>query len=148
MSLKFIREKGKLFLIRLSRRCKDGGSWKMHLIWNDDKGAPHTHPWAFKSMILFGGYKELSFSPDHGEFEGVHHTYGWLSVNTKEEKTSHLLTLRRFLGIRIPALTIGRYGARTQLCSLCTELGYCRTKGPTGGKKETFGEALKRIDEK
>jgi hypothetical protein len=40
----------------------------------------------------------------------------------------HRTTLYRVLGIPIPAITIGRYTDKQQLCSFCTELGYCQNK--------------------
>lgn len=125
MKFKNIKNNGKTFLYRLSCKYKDG-SIKIHLITNDDI-KPHTHPWDFRSIILFGGYDELSFHPDKPDFEGEWNKYKWLSKNVKEANVSHLVNLRNFLGFKIPCLTIGIYGNKKQLCSLCKELGYCKS---------------------
>lgn len=123
--MKVIRNSyGAIFLIRFSFRLKSGGSIKIHLFLNDDNGA-HSHPWNFVSLVLFGGYKELSGDDKLLNTEKV---YGWLSVNRKEADVYHFVQLRRFLGVRIPTLTIGKYEKKKQLCSLCKDLGYCKSQ--------------------
>ena len=122
------------FLIRWSKKCKSGGSWKLHLILNDDVTS-HTHPWDFTSFILFGGYVERSLNiyesnSDWIQCDGYSYKeYGWLSINRKKMNVEHQITLRRLFGFKIPAVTIGYYGPKKQLCSLCKEQGYCNTTG-------------------
>lgn len=110
-----------IFLIRLSKKLRLS-SLKLHLILNDDI-KPHTHPWDFKSLILFGGYNETITGDSP-----ITKTFGFLSLNIKRMNTEHLLKLRRFLGIKIPTITIGIYGEKKQLCSLCKDLGYCKSR--------------------
>lgn len=94
-------------------------SLKFHWITDDDVKA-HTHPWDFTSLILFGGYKEFNTTviPLYKEF-------GWLDLNEKKADEYHRVELRRFFGIKVPTLTVGWYGEKKQLCSLCKEAGYC-----------------------
>lgn len=129
---------GDTFLIRFTKKLKKG-SIKLHIIWNDDIGS-HTHPWDFKSLIIFGGYIERTwkfygvnpFKIEENEVDIAEvmtsKTYGFLSVNKKQMNQKHQVILRRFLSVRIPAITIGFYGEKKQLCSLCKELGYCKTE--------------------
>lgn len=118
MNTKFktITTKGKAFIKRLSFYNSDGSSVKLHLILHDDLDEPHTHPWDFSSLILFGGYKEEN------------RIFGFLDVNIKKHHEKHQLKLRRIFNIPIPTLTIGIYSPKLQLCSFCTELGYCKNK--------------------
>jgi hypothetical protein len=112
-------------------------SLKFHWITDDDV-KPHTHPWDFTSIIIFGGYNErtlIGVRPPPQDYmkELVYPfsvyfrttVYGWLSKNKKEANQEHLVELRRLFGIKIPALTVGWYGEKKQLCSLCQEAGYC-----------------------
>ncbi len=122
---KNIKNNGKTFLLRFSKNCKVG-SIKLHIILDDDV-KPHTHPWDFKSIILFGGYNETTYNPIY-DFYKITTTYGWLSINEKQMNVEHLVRLRRLFGIKIPCITIGRYGEKKQLCSLCQELGYCKSQ--------------------
>lgn len=114
-----------LFLIRVSLYLK-AGSIKLHIMFNDDKTEPHTHPWGFSSFILFGGYIETTYPNNELSKDTL---YGMFSVNRKTCNEYHRVRLRRFLGIKIPCVTIGRYTEKKQLCSLCTKLGYCKTTG-------------------
>jgi hypothetical protein len=52
--------------------------------------------------------------------------YIWLSINEKKAGIAHSVELKRLFGIKIPAITIGRYSEKKQLCSLCKDLGYCK----------------------
>ncbi len=113
VKVKTIKSKGEDFLKRLSFYFKDGSSLKVHLILKDDEDEPHTHPWDFKSLILFGGYYE-------GE-----KLYGFFSVNRKHHAEKHQLRLRRIFNYPIPTLTIGLYSKKLQLCSFCESHGYC-----------------------
>lgn len=138
MTFKNIKNNGKTFLLRFSKNCKVG-SIKIHIILDDDV-KPHTHPWDFKSVILFGGYNETTYDElDENIIDFVKktwqhdasqitRTYGWLSVNKKQMNVKHLVKLRRLFGFKIPTITVGRYGEKKQLCSLCQELGYCKSK--------------------
>lgn len=111
---------GKLFIKRFSFYTKKG-SIKLHIIFNDDGDEAHTHPWDFKSFILFGGYKE--------ECEGKVNKYRMFSINKKLHYQKHKTSLFKIFGIKIPAITIGIYGKKLQLCSLCESLGYCKLNG-------------------
>lgn len=126
MTFKNIKNNGKTFLYRLSCKYKKG-SIKVHLIMDDDIST-HTHPWNFTSIILFGGYKETSYLPPIDAWCFEKKVYGWLSINKKQMNTEHIVKLRRIFGIKIPTLTIGIYGEKKQLCSLCKKLGYCKSK--------------------
>lgn len=95
-------------------------------MFNDDKTEPHTHPWGFTSLILFGGYIETTYPKNELSKDTL---YGMFSINRKTCNEYHRVRLRRFFGIKIPCITIGKYSAKKQLCSLCTKLGYCRTTG-------------------
>ena len=119
MKLKFklIKTLGKIpFLRRLSFYFKDGSSFKIHLITHDDLDEPHSHPWDFSSLIIFGGY-----------YEGKT-LYGVGDVNIKFHHQYHQIRLRRFLGFIVPTLTVGFYSEKKQLCSFCQEAGYCLSK--------------------
>ncbi len=107
---------GKVFLCRFSVYFPKG-SLKLHLILKDDSGAPHSHPWTFWSLLLIP-YAEY--------VEGVMLDHVWLEVVHRRAEQFHSVRLYRIFGVRIPALTIGWYGQKVRLCSLCTELGYCR----------------------
>ncbi len=115
-----IQGNGRLFIKRLSFYLKKG-SLKIHLIVNDDCDEAHSHPWDFKSFILFGGYKE--------ECEGSINKYRIFSVNRKLHHQKHKTSLFRFFGFKVPAVTIGFYSKKLQLCSFCQELGYCKLNG-------------------
>lgn len=113
LKFKTIHSKGKAFIKRLSFYRKDGSSIKLHLILNDDLDEPHDHPWDFSSLILFGGYYEDDILFKTG------------NINMKYHFQKHKTRLRRFLGIKIPTLTIGIYSEKKQLCSFCKDVGYC-----------------------
>jgi len=115
---KTIFSQGKPFIKRLSVYLQDKSSFKLHLILNDDLDEPHTHPWDFTSLILFGGYTE--------ESNGQKKKYGFLRKNVKLHHESHKITLFRVLGFKIPTITIGKYSKKLQLCSFCQQLGYCK----------------------
>lgn len=119
-------------------------SIKLHLILTDDD---NTHPWDFKSLILFGGYRERNRTPSYlpvEEYRKEFHnpfsyyftdrTYGWLSINRKECENEHHIILRTFLGYKVPTLTIGIYSNKKQLCSLCKDIGYCKSNVITVAK--------------
>lgn len=121
MKIKFkkIVQDGIPFLRRLSIYTKTG-SIKFHLMTRDDTCRPHTHPWNYVSFLILP-YKEW--------LDGVqlcHHPFSLLSRTMNQR---HRITLYNLWGVRIPAFTIGNYGQKKQLCSLCQSLGYCRTTG-------------------
>lgn len=60
---KSILSGGRVFLRRISFYLKKG-SVKIHWIQNDDMDEHHSHPWDFKSLILFGGYYESTLQED------------------------------------------------------------------------------------
>lgn len=112
---KTIISKGKLFIVRLSFYLKDKSSYKLHLILDDDYDEPHSHPWNFKSIILFGGYYEDDKK------------YSMFKTNTKLYHEKHKIKLFRFLGFKIPTITLGKYSPKIELCSFCKEIGYCKS---------------------
>lgn len=119
---KTVLSRGNSFIHRLSIYFI-GGSVKLHLFLDDDKDDPHSHPWDFTSLILFGGYKEYVEIDN----EGIEvKTYGFFAKNIKKHYQKHKVQLRRLFGIKIPCITIGWYSQKKQLCSFCTELGYCK----------------------
>ncbi len=124
MTFKNITNNSRTFLYRLSYNLKKG-SIKLHIILNDDI-TPHSHPWDFQSIILFGGYNETIWPKAIKSID--HKTYRFLSINKKDKNIYHLVRLRRIFGIKIPCITIGLYSEKKQLCSLCQELGYCKSK--------------------
>lgn len=128
---KTITSGGKPFIKRLSLYLPKG-SIKLHLLLDDDKdddfSGGHTHPWDFTSFILFGGYEEytLRFSNNpNGQFNTE--KFYMFSLNRKKAEVKHKIKLFRLFGFKIPCITIGYYSDKKQLCSLCQELGYCRS---------------------
>ncbi len=128
MKIKLIRAKGKPFLLRISFYRKNGSSIKIHVMLGDDiDPVPHSHPWDFTSFLLIP-YKEDIYMEKMGKFTKVK-TY-FHSMFTKVVRDRFLLhqtSLYSMFGIKIPAITIGKYSEKKQLCSLCTELGYCKS---------------------
>lgn len=128
---KNIKNEGKTFLHRFSWNLPKG-SIKLHIIVNNDI-KPHTHPWDFISIIIFGGYKE-KISKLEG-YENIDKTI-WmteikhhpLSIIKRKMNTIHLVNLYNIKGYLIPCITLGYYNEKKQLCSLCQELGYCKSK--------------------
>ena len=109
---------GKTFLRRTSFKFKDGSSLKVHLIVNDDLDKDeHTHPWDFKSFLLIP-YKEI--------INGKVVKRRAFQVIEKLHTETHKVVLYRILGIKIPAITFGKYSEKLQLCSFCKDLGYCK----------------------
>ncbi|MAD90338.1 MAG: hypothetical protein CMK64_11585 [Pseudoalteromonas sp.] len=126
LKLKVIRESGGIFLIRLSFSFRDG-SIKLHLILDDDLGPDHKHPWDFKSFLLFGSYKEL--------LEGKLLCHKPFTFVSRKAQQRHKVILYRFLGVKLPCLTIGKYSKkytrwceRKKLCDGCCKLGYCKDR--------------------
>ena len=113
---KIVYSKDKPFIKRFALYNKDGSSYKLHLILNDDLDEPHDHPWDFSSLILFGGYYEDNTLYSVGD------------INIKYHYQKHKIRLRRLFGIKIPTITFGIYSKKLQLCSFCKELGYCKNK--------------------
>ena len=121
MKFKFkkIMSDGLPFLRRLSVYHKKG-SIKFHLMTNDDKCQPHTHPWDYVSFLILP-YREW--------LDGIQLYHSPFSLLRRQTNQRHRITLYRFMGIKIPAFTIGNYGNKKQLCSFCQALGYCKTTG-------------------
>ena len=113
---------GKPFLKRLSLYLSKG-SIKLHIIINDDMDEHHSHPWDFESVIIFGGYHEEILNEDKTIDKK---TFRIGDVNQKRHYQKHKTKLFRFLGFKIPAITIGKYSDKLELCSFCKELGYCK----------------------
>lgn len=131
MTIKKIYQEGKLYLLRFSFPIKTG-TIKVHIIFQDDKEEPHTHPWNFISFLIIP-YKELivrkiEFMGDvEMQFYSKYKHYPF-KILERDKNQLHKVSLYRILGIKIPAITIGKYGHKTQLCSFCKELGYCKTE--------------------
>lgn len=122
IKFKTIHSSGNSFIKRLSLYFKKG-SIKLHIILSDDKDSPHSHPWNFTSIILFGGYIEQTITNNNN----IHvNKFRFLSINKKKYFEKHKLSLRTIFGIKIPCITIGWYSNKIQLCSFCDELGYCK----------------------
>lgn len=109
----------KVFLARLSYYFKSGKTLKFHLILRSDKDGMHTHPWNFKSLLIIP-YKE--------EVEGNGMRRYWpLKLVKRNMNEKHRVTLYKLLWlIPIPAITIGLYSEKKQLCSFCKDVGYCK----------------------
>lgn len=122
IKFKTIRSNGNSFIKRLSLYFKNG-SIKLHIILSDDNDSPHSHPWNFTSIILFGGYIEQVVMNDSRVQEKE---FKFLNVNKKQYYQKHRLSLKRIFGIKIPCITIGWYSNKIQLCSFCKRLGYCK----------------------
>lgn len=116
---KTIKDMGLPFLKRMSIYLPNG-SIKLHLMLNDDKSEPHTHPWDFYSFHLFGSYKE--------NLDGVNLRHHPFSLLKRTMNQKHRITLYRLFGIKIPVVTVGYYTKKKQLCSFCQELGYCKSE--------------------
>ena len=93
---------GNIFLRRLSFYLKKG-SLKLHVITGDDSAVYHTHPWDFKSFILFGGYREHVETREQRcqVAYDVHRCrdYRMFSVNTKKHNERHRVELYKLFGI-------------------------------------------------
>ena len=123
---KNIKQGGITFLKRLSLKTKSG-SYKVHLILNDDQEGYHMHPWDFKSLLLFGSYKEY--------VEGVLFRHRPLSIVKRKANEKHRVELYRIGNFKLPCLTIGFYSnkiqpwcEKTQLCDFCKPHGQCQDK--------------------
>lgn len=131
------------FLRRLSIYFKNG-SIKIHLITRSDKDEPHTHPWDFKSLLIIP-YKEQVFL---GKDSKLHLNFNHKSfkVVKREANDRHRTKLYKMFGIEIPALTIGWYGHKKQLCSFCSTLGYCKENPPKGLEGKDLSKEIKEFD--
>jgi len=139
MKIKFktIKSGGNSFIKRLSVYLKNY-SIKVHLILDDDKDEPHTHPWDFKSLLLIP-YKEfvvwntpgpeLYSNPLKWSYYGMTTHWRMFDIVNRKHNEKHAVSLYRIWGKKIPALTIGIYSKKLQLCSFCKELSYCKEKG-------------------
>ncbi len=123
---KLITKGGATFLHRFSFKVGDG-SYKIHIILNDDVDDPHVHPWEFISFLAVGAYKEI--------VDGKLIRHLPFSFVRYDRTKRHKVLLYRAFGLRIPCITIGRYSAKVQpwcehqkLCDGCKPLGYCADK--------------------
>lgn len=116
---KQVMDMGLPFLNRISVYTKNG-SIKVHLMVGDDKSQPHTHPWDFKSFLILP-YKE--------NLDGIDYNHAPFTLLKRTMNQRHRITLYRCFGVNIPALTIGLYTKKKQLCSFCQHLGYCKSEG-------------------
>ena len=126
MKFKTIKRNGKVFLYRVSIPLKKS-SIKIHLLLRDDTDEPHRHPWSFKSFLLLGAYKEI--------VDGKLHKHWPFTLINRNVNEYHQVILYRFLGLRIPCLTVGKYTKKIQpwcerktLCDNCQKIGYCVDK--------------------
>lgn len=126
LKAKTIKSGGNSFIKRLSIYFHNY-SIKVHLILDDDKDEPHTHPWDFKSLLLVP-YKEVIFSSvditDNKLITTLKHNP--LTIVKRLHNERHRVRLYRIFRLKIPALTIGIYSKKIQLCSFCKDLGYCK----------------------
>lgn len=116
----------KLFLLRWSFYFRKG-SLKLHVIVRDDLDTPHTHPWNYRSFLIIP-YKEVltTYDVEDGTPAKWNYKHLPLTLVTRDCKASHVTSLYSFLGWKIPAITIGWYSLKEQLCSFCQEAGYCK----------------------
>ena len=119
IKFKQIKDMGLPFLSRVSLYTQNG-SVKIHFMVNDDKSEPHTHPWDFKSFLIIPYMENL---------DGEKHRHRPFKLLNRKMNQRHRITLYRFMGIKIPALTVGFYSKKKQLCSFCKDLGYCKSEG-------------------
>ena len=126
MKFKVIKQRGRVFLIRLSLPAKKG-SFKIHIIVNDDQDGAHKHPWNFSSFLLFGAYKEVV------DGKLIKHLPFTLVKRSCTEK--HKVLLYRIFGMKIPSVTVGLYSKKIQpwcekekLCDHCKSIGTCMDK--------------------
>jgi hypothetical protein len=126
IKFKTIVKRGKVFLHRLSIPFRDG-SIKIHLIRNDDVGAPHIHPWEFSSFLFLGAYREQL------DDQIINHLP--FSVVRTPKTKRHRVILYRLFGFKLPCITIGRYSPKiqewceqTELCDHCKPHGTCLDK--------------------
>lgn len=126
--LKIIKTDNKWFMIRYTIYLKTG-SIKLHIILKDDIDEVHDHPWDFKSLLIIP-YKEILHTKDL-EFQNcteiAHINHHMFSIVKRNHKQKHKTQLYSISGIKIPAITIGRYYEKKQLCSFCKDLGYCKS---------------------
>ena len=139
MKIKFkkIYSNKKLFLLRLTMYLRKG-SFKIHLMLNDDTEFPHNHPWDFKTLLIIP-YKEDIYEKNEDalipyyDYEVLANSTNKQSFNHKPltylKRTKdhiHLTTLYKISKYKIPALSIGYYSDKKQLCNICQSLGYCK----------------------
>lgn len=149
---KTIKPNGESSFIRRVSFYLKKGSIKIHFITSDDNDEPHTHPWDFKSLLIIP-YKEKTYIKKFEWGKDVFDTsiiskYKPFTLVIRKADEYHKTTLYRIFGIKIPALTIGYYGEKKQLCSFCQELGYCKENPPK--EKDTREERdrqSKMVDE-
>jgi hypothetical protein len=111
--MKFLRHKSitrndKPFLQRLNIYLKKG-SIKIHLFLQSDPAELHNHPWDFKSLLILPYKEEVQM----GNYTKVLYHYP-LKLVKRQADQHHRVLLYKFLGISIPALTIGHYTQKNQ----------------------------------
>lgn len=125
MKIKFVKHNRRTFLIRFSFPLRIG-SFKVHLILDDDQGGEHTHPWDFKSFLFLGAYKE------HINGRIIKHLP--FEIVRRNCKESHTVELYKILGFKLPCVTMGYYSEKKEpwckrkMCENCESLGYCMDK--------------------
>lgn len=76
----------------------------LHKFINDDDGrALHDHPWPSLSLVLSGGYYEITRGPDGTQ---ERRWYGPGSIRFRPATLSHRIELRRWLCYPIPCRTL------------------------------------------
>lgn len=120
MTIKRIYQNNKLYLLRLSFPIKSG-TIKIHVILQDDIEDLHTHPWDYSSLLIIPYKEEFKYTKlrSHGVL-----TF----LRNRPNTLLHRVQLYKIFGISIPAITIGKYGHKKELCSFCKKLGYCKTE--------------------
>lgn len=133
------------FIRRISFYLKKG-SIKIHFITSDDNDEPHTHPWDFKSFLIIP-YKETLHLHTTGK-KMIEFRHKVFTMIERDAMDNHKTSLYRIFGIKIPALTIGYYGEKKQLCSFCQALGYCKENPPKEkDTREERNRQSKMVDE-
>lgn len=141
---KTIRPDGKTpFLRRLSVNYK-GKSLKIHWITASDNDEPHTHPWNFKSFLIIPYKEELHYKDGNGLIGSINHPI--FKVVNRTMYQLHKTKLYKVFGFEIPALTIGLYGEKKQLCSFCQSIGYCKQNPPKDKVGTDLTETINNFD--
>lgn len=123
IKLKTIKPNGVSLIKRLSIYFKNY-SIKIHLIPNNVLDY-HTHPWDYKSFLIIP-YKEYVITTNPSSKTTLFFKHKIFTLINRNHTQEHSVILYTIFGIKIPALTIGKYSKKKQLCSFCKEAGYCK----------------------
>jgi hypothetical protein len=105
--------------------------WDTNVHWTNSLSPPQAYRAAERVM------KQMDKRPFMSDIEDTTGLiFGWkhriFSINKKHHEQLHRVELFKVLGIKIPAITIGFYSEKLELCSFCKQLGYCKQNKPNG----------------